>query len=576
MVCERVWRERSLNLTLTVTVRAALEEPRSMVATDSAMRSTWRSSSPGSTRSWLKVSSCPMDLAGRSGVTGLGSSPRASADRCWPLALPTRRSRARPGWRPGHPRCARRARAAASRWPAQLPTAPPPDGAWRNANSSAGSMRTTPGPGSSPERSNLGFAAREASLAIILERPIPTAQPKDRSARTRSRRRCAITSGGPSRRIAAGDVEKRLVQPDRLHHRGDVGQDPMQLPADLGVATVSPGQEDGLRAQLAGPHRGHGRSDTEDTGLVGARRHDAPGTGPADYDRQPRQRGVIEHLDRREEGVHVDMQDGGDLGGDHPRSVSRRKPSANCTPARRPSSSARRRTASPAHPPGSANCVRWHSTAAALHSMVSDTSTHSSGFERARQQDRGHLVRRSRFGKVQRQGGGRRHGVEQGGTGDAMVAVVEVLLAEEHRRGVMATHHVGSQPAYPFDQAHAGTHPSRRVRRRDSRGWSHSPARSRADDSSSSAARMATRLLGFDGGIEGPLAAVGADHEVDGRSRLGPAGQRSPACDIGVIRMGIHGQRHPGYVVHHRRLGSVVLVRRPTSRWKSPASSKPL
>ena len=39
-VCERVCRDRSLNLTLTVTVRAALDAPRNMVATDSAMRST--------------------------------------------------------------------------------------------------------------------------------------------------------------------------------------------------------------------------------------------------------------------------------------------------------------------------------------------------------------------------------------------------------------------------------------------------------------------------------------------------------------------------------------------------------
>jgi hypothetical protein len=36
-----------------------------MVATDSDMRSTWRSSSCGSIRSWLNVSSCPIDLVGR-------------------------------------------------------------------------------------------------------------------------------------------------------------------------------------------------------------------------------------------------------------------------------------------------------------------------------------------------------------------------------------------------------------------------------------------------------------------------------------------------------------------------------
>ena len=78
-VCERDCKDKSLNLILTVIVRAELEAPRSMVATESAMRSTWRSSSCASTRSWLKVSSCPIDLLGRFGLTGSGSSPRDSA-----------------------------------------------------------------------------------------------------------------------------------------------------------------------------------------------------------------------------------------------------------------------------------------------------------------------------------------------------------------------------------------------------------------------------------------------------------------------------------------------------------------
>ena len=86
-----------MNLTLTVTVRAALPEPRSMVATDSAMRRAWRSSTARSVRSWLNVSSCPIDLVGRSGVTGSGSSPRARAARCSPLAWPNRRARVSDG-----------------------------------------------------------------------------------------------------------------------------------------------------------------------------------------------------------------------------------------------------------------------------------------------------------------------------------------------------------------------------------------------------------------------------------------------------------------------------------------------
>ena len=49
--------------------------------------------------------------------------------------------------------------------------------------------------------------------------------------------------------------------------------------------------------------------------LVGAGGHDPSGAGPTDYDGQPRQGGIVEHLDGGEEGVHVDMQNGRDRGG---------------------------------------------------------------------------------------------------------------------------------------------------------------------------------------------------------------------------------------------------------------------
>ena len=96
--------------------------------------------------------------------------------------------------------------------------------------------------------------------------------------------------GRPEHPDRPGHVEKGLVQPDGLDQRGDVGQDPVELPADLGVAAVTTGQEHGLRAELAGPHRRHGRTHPEHPGLVGARGHHAPGAGPADDDRQAGQR----------------------------------------------------------------------------------------------------------------------------------------------------------------------------------------------------------------------------------------------------------------------------------------------
>ena len=346
-VCERVCRERSLNLTFTVTVRAAVDAPRSMVATDSAMRSTWRSSSCGSTRSWLKVSSCPIDLLGRFGLTGSGSSPRASAARWAPLALPSRRTSVSSGRAARSPTV--RTPRSCRRFAVAGPTPQSASTSWacRNSSSSAGSTRKTPGPGSSPARLARGFAAREASLAIILERPMPTAQPSPSSSRTRRRRSVRDLGGRPEQAHRAGHVHERLVEADRLHHRRDVAQDLVQLCAHLGVAAVAPRQEDGVGAELAGPHGRHGRVHAVGAGLVGARGHHAAGAGPAHDHRLAGQRGVVEHLDRREERVHVDVEDGRDR-----RSLRwrlRHRGSTGGTPRRRP-----RRPSGPPRPPGGA------------------------------------------------------------------------------------------------------------------------------------------------------------------------------------------------------------------------------
>ena len=87
---------------------------------------------------------------------------------------------------------------------------------------------------------------------------------------------------------------------------------------------------------------------------------------------------------------------------------------------------------------------------------------------------------------------------------------------------------------------------------------------------------LGRQLLGDDLGVGRPLAAVGAHDEVHGAAGLGPAGQRPAAADVGVVGMGVDGQDDAGRLLHHLRLGSVVLVSSPASRWKSPASSKPL
>ena len=103
------------------------------------------------------------------------------------------------------------------------------------------------------------------------------------------------------------------------------------------------------------------------------------------------------------------------------------------------------------------------------------------------------------------------------------------------------------------------------------------PVRSAADEASSSAARRGGQLRRRrPSGSKVPLPPSVHTTRWTAAPRLGPAGQRSPAGHVGVVGMGVDGQDHLGYVVHHRRLGSVVLVKSPTSRWKSPASSNPL
>jgi len=66
------------------------------------------------------------------------------------------------------------------------------------------------------------------------------------------------------------------------------------------------------------------------------------------------------------------------------------------------------------------------------------------GVERSRQQHGGHLVGRAGRREVKGKRRGRHHGIQQHRAGDAMVAMVEVLLAEEDRRRVVTAHHVGT------------------------------------------------------------------------------------------------------------------------------------
>ena len=102
-----------------------------------------------------------------------------------------------------------------------------------------------------PSSARPGLAAREASLAIILERPIPTAHSEMQFVVYSAAQSVRDVLWWPEQAHRARDVDERLVETDRLDHRRDVGEDLVQLPADLRVPALATGQEDGLGAELA-------------------------------------------------------------------------------------------------------------------------------------------------------------------------------------------------------------------------------------------------------------------------------------------------------------------------------------
>ena len=106
-------------------------------------------------------------------------------------------------------------------------------------------------------------------------------------------------------------VQEGLIDAHLLQGGGDLGQDGHDLGGDLGVEAVAHGEDHGLGAAAGGLGHGHRRGDAEGSGLVGGGRDDAPAVAAADDDRAAGQLGVLEELDRGEEGVHVDVDDGG-------------------------------------------------------------------------------------------------------------------------------------------------------------------------------------------------------------------------------------------------------------------------
>jgi hypothetical protein len=105
------------------------------------------------------------------------------------------------------------------------------------------------------------------------------------------------------------DVEERLVEGDRLDPRRVALEDGHDPRRHLAVVGVVAGQEHCMRAQPPGADRRHGGVDAVAPRFVAGGRHDASFTRAADDHRLTGQLGTSQHLDSREEGVHVDVQD---------------------------------------------------------------------------------------------------------------------------------------------------------------------------------------------------------------------------------------------------------------------------
>ena len=123
----------------------------------------------------------------------------------------------------------------------------------------------------------------------------------------RARDRLAVAERG----AAAGHVEERLVQADRLDQRRVGREDRHHLLGQLAVALRAAGQEDAVRAAARRRAQRHGRLDAELARLVrGGHHHAALVRAAADDDRLAAQGRVVEHLDAGVEGVEVGVEDG--------------------------------------------------------------------------------------------------------------------------------------------------------------------------------------------------------------------------------------------------------------------------
>ena len=239
-----------------------------------------------------------MDLAARSGITARSSCAWLRRCRCWPCAPNQSTSVASPSLRRSPtvrmPRASRRSRV---RGP--TPHSAPIGSGARNS--------------SSLPNGDLGEPVRLVHAAGDLGEELH-ARDADRAGQARlgehgGADRLGGGSRGAPQSLGAGEVDEGLVDRQAFHQRREALEDLEDLGRDRRVSVVARRNDDRLRAQSQRLAHRLRRVTAVLSRLVAGGRDDAAVAGAADQHRLAAQLGRVTHLDRREEGVHVDVQD---------------------------------------------------------------------------------------------------------------------------------------------------------------------------------------------------------------------------------------------------------------------------
>jgi hypothetical protein len=113
--------------------------------------------------------------------------------------------------------------------------------------------------------------------------------------------------------FGAGEVEIGFVDGNHFNDGREFRKDGGDAIAPFGIFFMMAVEEDGVRAEAAGGAQGHGGVDAEFAGFVaGGGDNAALVWAAADDNGLAAEVGAVEEFDGDEEGVHVDVEDGGD------------------------------------------------------------------------------------------------------------------------------------------------------------------------------------------------------------------------------------------------------------------------